>query len=93
MFEKETECLDNKKDHRSTYLLVLSQLESGSSSYMKVRQPSSLLYASKRVYQAIIKLDELFSCTKGYPDGWSGHAIPKLKSGKDSSSYLMGKSG
>lgn len=86
MFEKETECLDNKKDHRSTYLLVMSQLESGSSSYMKVRQPPSLLCVSQRVCQAIIKLDELFSYTKGYPDRWFGHALPKLKSGKDSSS-------
>ena len=45
-------------------MLIMSQLESGSSSCMIVKQPSSFLCATQRVCIVIIKLDGLLSYTK-----------------------------
>ena len=71
---------------------MLSQLESGLSSLIEVKQPFSLLCASRRIRLAMLKLDGLLSCTKGCPNSWSGHTILKLKSGKNNSSCLVEES-
>lgn len=72
-------------------MLILSQLESDSSNFMEVKQPSSLPCASQRIYPTIVKLDELLSYTKRCPDVWSRHVSLKLKSDKDNSNYLVTK--
>ena len=75
-----------------TIRLILSQLESGLSSFTIVRRTHSLLRAFWRVRLAVLELDGLFSCTKGCSNGWSRHGPPKVKLDKNNSNYFVGKS-
>ena len=72
-------------------MLMLSQLKSGSSNFAEVSRTCSLLCTSWRIRLAAPEPDGHISCTKGCPDKWSRHVLPKLKSDKNSSSYLWEK--
>ena len=54
-------------------MLILCQLESDPSNFMEIRQPSFFSCASQRIRLAVVKLGELLSYVKGYPDGWFRH--------------------
>ena len=73
-------------------LLMLSQLESSLSSFVEVRQTSSLLRVSWKVCPTVLEPNGLLFYTKGCPDQWSGHAPSKIKSNKSSSNYFMRES-
>ena len=72
-------------------MLVLSQLESGPSSFTRVRRTSSLVCASWGIRLASLESNELFPYTERCLDGWSGHTPPKFKSNEDSSNYFCGR--
>ena len=68
-------------------LLFRVQLESDLSKLIEVRQSSFILCASPSFCLTVSRLDELSTCTKEYPNRWSRHTPPKLKSNRDSLNY------
>ena len=74
-----------------TTALVLSQLDSGPSSFIGVRWIFSLIRASWGVLLASLESDELFPYIEGCPDRWSKYAPSKLKSNEDNYNYFCGR--